>query len=74
MRYNVQRCDLPGTAPRFLNTETTVTIMSDESVGNTIFTLQYTDDDPTDVATLTLFMEYNAFFNLDGAGKLRLFC
>jgi len=57
-----------GIAPRFLNAVTDVTITSAEAVGAVIYTLQYTDDNPTDIATLTAFMESSAHFELSGSG------
>lgn len=50
-------------APRFTNTITEMPLSVNEGVGNTVYTVSYTDDDTGDVTSLDVTMETNAYFD-----------
>ncbi|XP_052818190.1 protocadherin Fat 1-like [Mya arenaria] len=50
-------------SPRFTNTLTTLTLSVNEAVGNTVYTVTYTDDDVGDVSSLAVTMDTNTYFD-----------
>ena len=66
-------CFIADLAPYFTNSGNTATASDSEPVGTAIFRLFVTDDDPYDVAGLTVYMiTASAFFDLNSDCKSSL--
>ena len=55
--------------PYFINTGSTLSITTAETVGTTVSTLTVTDDDTDDVSGLTISVDANTYFDVSGASQ-----
>ena len=64
-----RRSFITDLAPYFANIDDTVTITVDKEIGDPVFTVSVSDDDPKDVDTLAVSMSTSEYFEVNATSR-----